>query len=101
MCLEAAAGVPAPLSLMLVLAADLVPVAVSVAVSLWPATVGAYWTVTLHDLPGPMAAAVQESAVFVNAPDPVSEIVSAPVPEPPVFVSVNACEAVWPGATVP
>ena len=34
-------------------------------------------------------------------PDPANETVSPPDPEPPVFLSVNVWDAVWPGATVP
>ncbi len=83
------------------LAAAFLPLAASVAVSLWPAAVGLYTTVTLHDFPGPRLVAVQASAVFVNAADPVSATVSAAVAEPPEFVSVNVCDAVWQTTTVP
>src|SRR4051812_6048253 len=97
----ATAVVAAPVKAMLARAAGLVPVAVSVAASLWPATAGAYSTVTLHECPGPRPFPVQASAVFVKAPDPASAIVSPPDPEPPAFLTVNACDDVCPGATVP
>src|SRR6266498_2411462 len=91
---------PVPVSVRLVVAAAFLPLAVSVAVSLWPTTVGLYTTVTLHDFPGPRLVAVQASAVFVNAADPVSATVSEAEAEPPEFVSVNVCDAVCPTTTV-
>jgi hypothetical protein len=67
--------------------------AVSVAPAL-PVPVGANCTVTLQDFFGPRLVPLQVSAVLVNAADPVNAIVSALVPEPPEFVSVNVCDAV-------
>ena len=57
--------------------------------------------VTLQDFFGPTLTAVHPSAVLVKAVEPVSVILSAPVAEPPEFVSVNACDAVCPTTTVP
>jgi hypothetical protein len=85
----------APVSVRLVVAGAFLPVAASAAVSVWPGAVGLYTTVTLHDFPGPRLVAVQASAVFVNAADPVSATVSEAVAVPPEFVSVKVCEAVW------
>ena len=85
---------------MLALAAGLVAFAASVAV-VCPAVVGAYWTVTLHDLRGPRAVPVQASAVIVNSVVLPSETLSAPVAAPPEFLSVNVCDAAWPTLTAP
>jgi hypothetical protein len=74
---------------------------VSVAVSLCPAVVGAYATLTAHDLLGPRLVPVQASDVIENADDPDSKIVSIPDAEPPEFVSVKVCDAVCPGETAP
>jgi hypothetical protein len=46
------------------------PNAISVALSLAPSVVGAYWTVTLHDFLGPRLLAVHVSAVTENADEP-------------------------------
>jgi hypothetical protein len=76
-------------------------VAVSVPVSLAPAALGLYWTVTFHDFRGPTLVAVQVSAVFVYAADPDSATVSAAVALPPELVSVNVCDTLWSTLTVP
>ena len=85
---------------MLVLEVGLVPFAESMAV-VETAAVGAYWTVTLHDLPGPRAVPVQASAVIVNVAEPESEALSMPVAEPPELVSTNVCESAWLMSTAP
>jgi hypothetical protein len=81
------------------LASGRVPAAVSLAVTL-PTRVGANRTVTLHDWRGGKAPR-QVVPVIANsaAPGPDSLIVSAPLADPPEFVSVNVCEAVSPTAT--
>lgn len=78
-----------------------IPVAVSVAVSLSPLPVGAYWIVTLHDLSGPRLRPVHVSAVVVNAVEPGSVTVIAPEALPPVLLSVNVCNVVVPEAIGP
>ena len=80
---------------MLALAGGLLPFAANVAM-LWPAVVGAYWTVTLHDLPGPRAVPVQASAVIVNSAAPPSETLSIPVAALPELVSANVCDSASP-----
>jgi hypothetical protein len=95
------AAVLAPVSEAVATAADFLPDARSVALSLAPAVVGAYRTVTLHDFLGPRLLAVHVSAVTENADEPVSETLSAPVAEPPEFVSVNVLDAVVPESIVP
>ena len=76
-------------------------VAFSWAASLAPAALGLYRTVTVHDFPLARLSAEQPSAVFVNAAEPVSEIVRAPVACAPEFVSVNVLDAVAATASVP
>jgi hypothetical protein len=66
--------------------------AVSMALSLLVA--GVYWTVTVHDLRGPSEFPLQVSDVIENGDGLGSETVSAPVAEPPSFVSVNVSEGV-------
>jgi hypothetical protein len=78
-----------------------VPVAASVAVSFSPLLAGAYWTVTLHDMPGPRLRPVQVSAVVLNALAAGSVMVSAPEALPPVLVSLNVCVVVVPEAIGP
>jgi hypothetical protein len=95
------AAVLAPVSEAVAVAPRLLPDALSVAVSLAPAVVGAYWMVTVHDFFGPRLVAVHVSAVFENADEPVSETLSAPVAEPPEFLSVNVFDAVVPASIVP
>src|SRR5215210_1423156 len=75
--------------------------AVNVPLSLDPALLGAYCTVTLHDFFGPRLTAVQVSAVFENTADPLSNTFSAAVATPPEFVSVNAFRRVVPESIVP
>jgi hypothetical protein len=82
-------------------AADFLPITLSVALSLAPSLVGAYCTVTLHDLFGPRLPAVHVSAVVENADAPVSDTVIAPVAAPPELVSVNVCDAVVPESIGP
>jgi hypothetical protein len=94
-------AVLAPVSEAVATAAGFLPDARSVALSLAPAVVGAYRTVTLHDFLGPRLLAVHVSAVTENADEPVSETLSAPVAEPPEFVSVNVFDAVVPASIVP
>jgi hypothetical protein len=57
--------------------------------------------VTVHDLPGPRLVALQASCVVVNAAEPDSAIVSAPEAVPPELLSVNSCDTLSPGCTVP
>jgi hypothetical protein len=95
------AAVLAPVSEAVAIASRFLPDALSVALSLAPAVVGAYRTVTLHDFLGPRLLAVHVSAVTENADEPVSETLSAPVAEPPEFVSVNVLDAVVPESIVP
>jgi hypothetical protein len=95
------AAVLAPVSEAVAVGLGFLPDALSVAVSLAPAVVGAYWMVTVHDLFGPRLLAVHVSVVFENADEPVSETVSAAVAEPPEFVSVNVFDAVVPASIVP
>src|SRR6266702_4507415 len=68
-----------PVSVMLTLSGGFLPLAVSVAELLWPAVVGAWWTVTAHDLPFPRAVPVHASEVIENAGEPETETVSMPV----------------------
>jgi hypothetical protein len=89
------------MSVMLALEAGFLALAVSVALSLSPAVVGANWTVTRHDFPLPIAVPVQAFEVIENADEPESEAASMAVAEPPEFLSVNVCDAVCPGVTVP
>jgi hypothetical protein len=86
---------------MLAVAPAFFPVAMNVAVSVWPAAVGAYSTVTAHDFFGPRLVPVQASDVIENASEPESATFSAPDAEPPEFLSVKAFEAVCPGVTAP
>src|SRR3954452_20220512 len=65
---------PRPVSVTLALAASLWPLAPSAALSLSPAALGVYCTVTLHDFLGPRLVPVQPSVVTVND-DPDSAIV--------------------------
>jgi hypothetical protein len=81
-----------------VVALTLLLEALSTALSLTLA--GMYWTVTVHDLPGPNDP-VQPSDVIVNAEETESETFSAPVALRFELVSVNVSEDVWPAATVP
>jgi hypothetical protein len=82
------------------LALAIMPVAVSVALSLSPLAVGAYLTVTVHDLPGPRLFPVQLSVV-VNADPPGGVIVSAHEALPPEFSSVNVTSFDSPVLSVP
>jgi hypothetical protein len=79
-------------SVRLARAAAFLPDASSVAGVLTPDAVGAYWTVTIHDLLGPKLVPVQPSDVTVNVPGPDSDTVSAADAELPVLVSVNVCD---------
>lgn len=85
--LRVRSGVPAVLApVRLALAAGvagLLPLAVSVAASLWPADAGEYWTATVHDFPGPSAVPVQASAVIEDAAESESEMLSIPTPSRP------------------
>ena len=90
-----------PLRVRLAVTAGLLLVAVSVALSVWPLVVGAYWTVTLHDLFGFSFVPSQVSPVLVNAEEPVRVIFSAEVAVPPELIRVNAWDTVWPGFRVP
>ncbi len=76
------------------------PVAVSVPVSPF-VLIGAYWTVTLQDLFGPSAFPVQPLAVIENVADPASVTMIVPEDLPPVLLSVNVCDGVWPTGTDP
>jgi hypothetical protein len=61
-------------------------------------------TITVHRFFGPRLVALQVSDVTANAaePGPDSEIVSAPVADPPLFISVNVSAlVVEPAATGP
>ena len=91
---------PLPVRLMVAVAAGLLLVAVSVALSPLP-VVGAYWTVTVHVFFGPRLVAAHVSAVFVNAADPDKAIFSALVAEPPEFLSVNVWVGLSPIVTRP
>jgi hypothetical protein len=91
---------PVPLSATLVVAAGLLLMAVSVAVSP-PPSAGVYRIVIWQLLPGPRLTAEQVSATFANVAEPVSEIVSAALPDPPALVSVNAWSAWPPTSTTP
>ncbi len=91
----------APLRAKLAVADGLPLVAVSVAPSFWPAAAGAYWTVTLHDVFGFSFAPLQVSPIFLNAEEPVREMLSAAVAVPPELVSVSVWDAVWPASKVP
>jgi hypothetical protein len=73
--------------------------ALSVAVSLWPEPVGAYWTVTAQDGFLPSRAPVQPSLVIENAGEPERLAVSTPEFLP--SVSVNCCDDVSPELSVP
>jgi hypothetical protein len=86
---------------MLVVAAAFLPDALSVAGSLTPDAVGAYRSVTTHDLSGPRLVPVQPSDVTVNVAGPDNDTVNAAVAEPPVFISVNVCDWTSPTPTVP
>ena len=76
-------------------AADFLPAAVSVADTL-PAAAGLNCTVTVHDLPGPRLVPEHPSAVTVNAAAPGTVTARSALADPPVFFSVNTCEAAWP-----
>src|SRR5215468_3951658 len=82
------------------LAVPVLPVAVSVALSVWPGVAGAYCTVTLHDFFEPRLIPVQVSAVLVNADDPAKVTPSIPLTLPE-FVRVNTWDTFWPAFTVP
>jgi hypothetical protein len=88
-------------SVRLARAAAFLPDASSVAGTLTPDAVGAYWTVTIHDFLGPKLVPVQASDVTVNVPGPDSDTISAADAEPPVLVSVNVCIVTSPTPTVP
>lgn len=85
----------------LTVADGLLLVAVSVALSFWPAVAGAYRMVTLHDVFGFSFAPLQVFPISVIAEEPVKEILSAAVAVPPELVIVNVWDAVWPASKVP
>jgi hypothetical protein len=82
------------------LAVPVLPVAVSVALSVWPGVVGAYCTVTLHDFFELRLIPLQVSTVLVNADEPARVTVSVPLALPE-FVRVSAWDTFWPAFTVP
>jgi hypothetical protein len=77
------------------------PLAVSVALSLYPLLFGAYSMVSVQDLLGPRLLPLQRSWVIVKAEGPDSVIESLPVALPPQLVSVNVTDFVVPAASVP
>lgn len=92
------------MSVSVAIAPGLLLLPLSVAVSPSPVLVKEYWTVTVHDLPGPRLVPVQVSEVVENVADPPAPdtaILSAELALPPEFFSVNVCVKVLPGLTVP
>src|SRR5262245_54566050 len=82
-------------------ASSFLPLASSVAARAGPDAVGAYSTVTVHDLRGPRLVSLQVSSVIESSGGPVSVTVSAADADPPELVSVNVCETVFPTPTRP
>jgi hypothetical protein len=84
----------------LVAVSFLVLTAVSLAAA-EPVPVGAKRTVTLHDLAGPRLVPVHPSSDTLNAEEPDTVMVRAPVPDRPGLDSVMVFESVWPTMTEP